>query len=189
MPLSKSAPRALSHSRDITLRGYEREDGLWDIEAHLIDTKSYSFPNEDRGGIGAGEPLHEMWVRLTIDIDLKVHDAEAVTDASPFTDCPSITPVFKQLIGMSIGPGWNRRIKEMMGGACGCTHLTELLGPMATTAYQTLVRARNEYSGSPNNEAKEPPPYLNTCHMLSTDGPIVAKQWPQFYTGTDKETD
>lgn len=186
MPLSKSASRSLSHSRDITLRGYERDDGLWDIEAHLIDTKSYSFPNQDRGEIGAGEPLHEMWVRLTIDIDLKVHHAEAVTDASPFNSCPSITPIFEKLIGMSIGPGWNRKIKEIMGGACGCTHLTELLGPMATTAYQTLVRARKEY-GASENQASEPPSYLNTCHMLSSDGPVVKEQWPQFYTGPKED--
>src|SRR5574340_319824 len=57
MPLSKPANRELLHQRDITVRGYQRPDGLLDIEAHLTDTKSYSFPNEDRGEIPAGEPL------------------------------------------------------------------------------------------------------------------------------------
>ena len=29
-------------------------------------------------------------------------------------------------------------MKTAIGGAHGCTHITELLGPMATTAFQTL---------------------------------------------------
>ena len=27
-----------------------------------------------------GDPVHNMWLRLTIDLDLKIHDVEAVTD-------------------------------------------------------------------------------------------------------------
>ena len=42
MPLSPSAPRQLMHNRAIECRGYEREDGLWDIEGHLVDTKTYA---------------------------------------------------------------------------------------------------------------------------------------------------
>ena len=38
MPLSTSAPRQLMHNRAIECRGYQREDGLWDIEGHLVDT-------------------------------------------------------------------------------------------------------------------------------------------------------
>ena len=52
--------RASIHSRDIRCCGFRREDGLWDIEATLEDTKTYSFANQDRGGIAAGEPIHRM---------------------------------------------------------------------------------------------------------------------------------
>ena len=44
MPLSTSAPRQLMHNRAIECRGYQREDGLWDIEGHLVDTKTYPTP-------------------------------------------------------------------------------------------------------------------------------------------------
>jgi hypothetical protein len=46
LPHAPSAPaaRKLEHLRDISLRGYLREDGLVDIEAHLTDTKTYGFP-------------------------------------------------------------------------------------------------------------------------------------------------
>ena len=32
MPLPAPAPRTLKHTRAIECTGYEREDGLWDIE-------------------------------------------------------------------------------------------------------------------------------------------------------------
>ena len=40
MPLTNPAPRKLMHTRAIDCKGYERADGLWDIEAHLVDTKT-----------------------------------------------------------------------------------------------------------------------------------------------------
>ena len=49
MPLSAPADRQLLHLRDIALRGYERADGLFDIEAQLTDTKDYGYDNPGRG--------------------------------------------------------------------------------------------------------------------------------------------
>ena len=60
MPLSKPALRKHLHNRNIECKGYEREDGLWDIEAHLVDTKTYSFENHDRGTVASGKPVHDM---------------------------------------------------------------------------------------------------------------------------------
>ncbi|MGH7035691.1 MAG: DUF2889 domain-containing protein, partial [Stellaceae bacterium] len=51
MPLSAAAPREPIHTRQIECRGFRRADGLWDIEGHLIDTKSYAFQNEHRGEV------------------------------------------------------------------------------------------------------------------------------------------
>ncbi|MFM2112911.1 MAG: hypothetical protein RLZZ271_1571, partial [Pseudomonadota bacterium] len=36
--------RRLTHSRRIDCAGYRRDDGLWDIEITLIDTKPQDFP-------------------------------------------------------------------------------------------------------------------------------------------------
>jgi len=82
MPLSIPAPRKLMHTRAIECKGYEREDGLWDIEAQLVDTKSYVHSRRHGGRERkVGEPVHHMWLRLTIDLDMHIHDAEAVTDS------------------------------------------------------------------------------------------------------------
>jgi hypothetical protein len=191
--LSKSAPRALIHDRDIRCRGYRRDDGLWDIEGTLEDTKAYSFDNEDRGGIAAGEPIHRMRIRLTLDDDLRVCGAEAVTAAGPFSICGAIAPVFASLHGLVIGRGWRRAVLERMAGVHGCTHLTELLlGPMTTTALQTVRAARARRHGKREDgqegaqRAQAPrPAILDTCHALAATGPIVKREWPDFYEGEE----
>lgn len=185
MPLTRAEPRDHIHTREIRCRGFRRADGLWDVEGLLEDTKTYSFDNRDRAGIVAGEPIHRMHVRITIDDNLVIRAAEAATEAGPYTICGDVTPVFGNLVGLRIGPGFRRDVYDRMGRTQGCTHLTDLLlGPMTTTAFQTVAPARARR----DQEAKDgrPPPTLNTCHALAADGPIVKRQWPQFYTGDEK---
>ncbi|HJO98108.1 MAG: DUF2889 domain-containing protein [Rhodospirillales bacterium] len=182
MPLSKATLRRHIHTRNIDCRGYHRDDGLWDIEATLVDTKTYSFGNEDRTGIAAGEPLHEMRIRLTIDDDMMVHGAEAVTDASPFHVCGDITAGFDQIVGLRIGPGWRRAVLAKMAGAKGCTHLTDLLiGPLSVTAYQTLLEVRRGEDAQ--RTAGKKPPILDTCHAFARTGALAKKRWPDVATG------
>ncbi len=138
MPLSPPAARQHLHTRTITMQGFEREDGLYDIEAHLVDTKTYGFDSQDRGRVEAGEPLHGMWVRLTVGEDMVIRACEAVSDHTPYRICPEVTPNFARLAGVSVGPGFNRAVKERVGGPLGCTHLREVLAQMATVAYQTI---------------------------------------------------
>lgn len=182
MPLSTAAPRRLIHTRAIECRGYERDDGLWDIEAHLTDTKTYRHSRRSGGRAREpGEPVHDMWIRLTIDLDMLIHDAEAATEASPYAQCGDIAPVFKKLVGLRVGPGWRREIAVRLGGTKGCTHLVELLGPLGTTAYQATGRAREaRLAGS---AAAKHPYQINSCHVYKEDSPAVLERWPQFYTG------
>ncbi len=182
MPLSKAAPRRPIHTRAIECRGYEREDGLWDIEAHLVDTKAYRHSRRDGGRArDPGEPVHVMWIRLTIDLDMLIHGAEAATESSPYLQCGDVTPAFKKLVGVRIAAGWRREIAARLGGTKGCTHLVELLGPLGTTAYQATGRAREaRLAGAP---VAKRPYQINSCHMYKEDSPAVLERWPQFYTG------
>lgn len=183
MTLSRPTRREHIHSRDIRCRGYRREDGLWDVEATLEDTKTYSFANRDRGGIAAGEPIHRMLVRLTVDDELVVQAAEAWTAAGPFDLCGAITPVFDRLKGLRVGPGWRKAVLERMGGVQGCTHLTDLLlGPVTTTLMQTVAaaRARRHEAAS----GRKPPPILDTCHALARTSDVVRRHWPEFHRKT-----
>jgi hypothetical protein len=123
-----------------------------------------------------------MWIRLTIDDNFKIHDVEAVTDASPFAICPDITPNFAVLKGLTIGKGWRRAVAERLGGVHGCTHLVELLGPLATAAFQTIFPMRERETEG--RSAGGRPVLLNTCHAFRSDSPVVKMRWPEFYTGS-----
>ncbi|WP_299437510.1 DUF2889 domain-containing protein [uncultured Rhodospira sp.] len=182
MPLSPPQPRQHIHTRRIDCQGYRRDDGLWDIEARIVDTKTYTFSNKDRGHIAAGDSLHDMSLRVTVDDDLVIRAVEAVTDAAPFTICGDVTPSFQRLVGLSIGAGFSGRVKQALGRAEGCTHLVDLLKPLAATAYQTLHFRREEKRKAANTG--ERPPILDTCYALRSDSPVVAREWPEFHTGS-----
>jgi hypothetical protein len=195
MPLSPpTVDREPIHTRTVTCRGHRRTDGLYDIEGHLLDQKAYGFPNTDRGWIAPGEPLHEMWLRLTVDETLVIKAVEAVTDNAPYGVCPTITPNFQRLVGLRIKGGFTQAVKERLGGVEGCTHLVELTGPVATTAYQTVMpdvyRRRREAAETAGQAIPRrhgapgiAPALLNTCHAYAANGPVVKREYPDFYTG------
>jgi Protein of unknown function (DUF2889) len=193
MPLSAPAAREHIHTRHVECRGYRRADGLWDIEGHMTDVKSYAFTNDWRGEITPGVPLHEMWIRITVDEDLVIHEIEAVTDNSPYRMCPDIVGNFQRLKGMRMVGGFTNKMKAAVGGAEGCTHLAELMGPIATTAFQTIFPLKQKRERTPEEiaaSAGEPPkrpPLLDTCHAFASDSPITKKSWPAFYTGPKDE--
>jgi hypothetical protein len=180
MPLPLITKRKPLHTRKLTIQGYLREDGHLDIEGHLIDTKPFDIPNKDRGGqIRAGESLHEMWVRLTLSRGLQILDARAVTDWAPFHYCQGATDSFKNLIGEKIAPGWNARVRSILGGKQGCTHITEMLGQMGTTAFQALNSLQNPDQPIADKEKK--PFILDTCFAMAADSPVVKREWPNYY--------
>ena len=182
MPLTESAARKLAHTRVVTCQGFEREDGLWDIEGRIVDTKPYRFQNRDRGGwIEADEALHDMSIRLTINLDLEIIDTDAVIDHSPYNYCKSVAAVARNLIGLKIAPGFTQKSKQAMGLGRGCTHLTELLGPVATTAIQTIASAKSRRGNKDGKSGK--PAFLDTCHTYASDSPVVKLHWPDYYSG------
>ena len=190
MPLPPAVPRRLLHQRLVQCHGYQRDDGWWDIEGQIVDAKTYAFLNEDRGGaIQAGEPLHDMSIRLTVDPEFVIQEVTACTDGSPFGLCPAITARYRKLIGVKIGAGWSLKLRELFGGVNGCTHLTELLGPVATTFFQTVYGQHYDQEDAKPPDERETPPVLNTCHALASDSPVVKKRWPRAYTGRDQEAD
>jgi hypothetical protein len=201
MPLSQPAERELLHSRDIEIRGYRRSDGLYDIEAQLTDTKSQGFANHDRGYVEAGEPIHGMWLRLTVDDEKTIIASEAASDYTPYAICPAAAPNFARLAGLRIKPGFLKEAAKRVGGTIGCTHLRELLQQMATTVYQTIDPARARRDAAADGDAEKrgsdrfdariavrmggPPAILNTCIAYGTDSPVIRRRWPHLYTGPD----
>ena len=134
-----------------------------------------------------------MWIRVTLDDNLLIINVEAATDASPYSICPDITKNVDRLKGITIRPGWRRLVQSRVGGVHGCTHLVELLGPIATTAYQTIFSKKAENIKSPKLSQNQidveeevntsQPKLLNTCHAFNETSTVVKKRWPNYYKG------
>ena len=137
--------------------------------------------------VPGGEPMHEMLLRVTIDDSFVIQDILAATEHSPFEMCPAIAPNYKKLIGIKMGPGWRKAIRMEVGGTEGCTHLTELLFPMATVAMQTIWPSRSKRKQESDAKEKQPhgkrPIVLGTCHAWASDSPVVRENAPRYFTG------
>ncbi|RMG32634.1 MAG: DUF2889 domain-containing protein [Gammaproteobacteria bacterium] len=185
MPLPPPAERQPLHSRTIHCEGYRRADGLWDIEAHLLDVRDEPMETFGRGEIAPGEPLHEMWMRMTVDDELQVRDLQASIEHAPYPSCPHFPRApLQKLIGQRIAPGWTARVRLVMGGIKGCTHLVELLGPLATTAIQTVYAWRGEALDDAHNQP--PADFIDSCHSLARHGAVARQLWPNLHSDEDR---
>ncbi len=203
MPLSQPQPREKLHTRTIVINGYLRQDGLYDIEAQLSDTKGKEYFSPHRGTLPVGEPLHGMWMRMTIDDRLQIVACEAVSDHTPYEICQLAAPNFARLVGLRIKGGFLREAAARIGGVQGCTHLRELLQQMGTTAHQTVHSARAEREAArieADTGLKLTPDevdtrtaakfggsqkIVNTCMAYDDTGPLVKQRWPDLYKGDD----
>ena len=178
MPLSTpSVSRQRLHQRRITFEGFRRDDGLFDIDAHLVDAKDHDF--ELLTGVRpAREAVHDMWARVTIDTSFVIHAIEVRTDGMPYPDaCDRIEPSYSKLVGANLVQGFRKRLHDDMGGTRGCTHVTELLGSLPTAAVQTFAGLRRE------DEGENKPFQLDRCHALETTTENVRRYYPKWYRG------
>ena len=117
MPLSTpTISRTPQHIRQVHYRSFERADGLWDIEGELLDTKAVDVPFVNREGIRrAGEPIHHMWIRATVNTALVVQSIEAVMDAHPLGGCPAALAGMQKMVGCCMARGWRKSIEANLG--------------------------------------------------------------------------
>ena len=177
MPLpTQTVPRTHKHTRSVRFDGFLRDDDLWDIEAHLVDTKPMDMPLS-MGVRRAGEPVHEMWLRLTIDRKMNVVEALAVTDAMPYVGvCHQITPDYSKLKGLNLLKGFRHAVKELYRDVKGCTHLNELLIQMPTAAVQSFAGQNRD-----NHDDGRKPFQLDRCHALASNSANVLRFYPKWY--------
>lgn len=183
MPLPAPQPRTHLHTRAVVYRGYHREDGLWDIEAEMKDTKTYAIDRSEHGTMPPGTPIHDMLIRVTVDDTMTVREIATAMEHTPFNECQQGTDPMQQMVGATMGPGWRVSIDRALGNTRGCTHLRELLFNMATAAYQTIPSYRDRLrrqAGVPSAPSDKPPYHLGKCIAWDFDGAVVQRRYPQF---------
>ncbi|PPR78753.1 MAG: hypothetical protein CFH01_00812 [Alphaproteobacteria bacterium MarineAlpha2_Bin1] len=163
------------HERKLDINCYIREDDLFDIEAKIIDKKpfititNYDFNRE------ANKPIHEMILTVTINKDFNITDVEALMRTPAHYSCHPASEKYRDLIGIRIGPGWIREVKEKIPMNRGCTHLTEMLQQIGTTAFQGVF-GLNLASNNDNESTKSfSSNFTDTCYGLRKDGFLYNK--------------
>ena len=170
-------PRERLHRRSVSFDGFRRPDGLFDIEAHLVDVKDHDC--ELLSGVRpAGIPVHDMWVRLTIDREFVVRAVETNIAGMPYPgDCDRIAPAYQKLVGTNLLRGYRKHLHDLLGGVHGCTHVTEMLSYLPTAAVQTFAGLAREDTGH------HKPLQLDRCHALETTNDAVRRYYPKWYRG------
>jgi hypothetical protein len=176
------------HFRRIDMRGFRRSDGLFEIEGRVIDQKPYDYSASSGSRfVPANEPIHNLGVRLIFDEDMLVRAVETFTVAAPYTECPEGGRALQALIGVSMTRGWSNEVRSRLVGARSCTHLRELLIPLASAAFQSLSVIR---AGRPEKvDANGRPAKIDSCYAYRTHGELVLHRWPQFHRPEAKKNE
>ena len=182
MPLSPPIVQRVSkHTRAISIEAFARDDGLWDLDAQITDTKTRDSKLAS-GLRPAGSPIHDLWLRITIDTEMTIVDAEAVSDAVPYPGfCNTIGPDYKKLIGLNLLRQFRFGVNDRLAKVNGCTHITELAQLLPTAAIQAFAGdVIDTRDGADDSHFTEKPFQLDRCHALRVDGPAVAQYYPRW---------
>ena len=189
MSYTKNLNRRSCHSRKILCDGFIREDGLYEIEGRMIDTKSHDIPQNNGKMLMKGDALHDMYVLLVINESMVVQSSKADTNSAPYEICKNANFKIESLNGQIIGPGWRKKINSSIGGSSGCTHIRELLISMATVAFQTVYGEKNRLRRLAKKDGKPDPfpinsslpPLLNSCFAFDESSDVTKNLWPEYW--------
>jgi hypothetical protein len=163
---------------------FKRDDGLFDVEGRLIDTKPFAFARVcTPEPLPPGSPLHDLSIRLTVDAEFFVRDIEASSDSTPYPLCKEAESTLSVLVGERIASGWSAKVKSLLRGSASCTHLMEMLIPMATAALQGIIGSRRE--GHTIVDVSKVQVRLDSCFTYARHRSVIQQFWPQHYQNED----
>ena len=182
MALPSAAPaRQLVHRRTIDIAVYLRDDALWEVDARLTDVKTRDTPLAT-GVRPAGEPIHDLLLRLVVDERFNVVEAGAHSDRVPYPgQCDDHGDSFDRLVGLNLLRGFRAAVDERLGGVLGCTHLTELSRTLPTAVVQAFAGRVLDTRGTGDVR----PFQIDRCRVLRSDGPTVRAHYPRWYRSRD----
>jgi hypothetical protein len=98
--------------------------------------------------------------------------------AHPYATCIGGGDTLQALVGLRMTAGWNSEVRKRLPACDTCTHIRELLGPLASTAYQTLtVRRINQFD---TRDTEGRPNKIDSCHAYSASRDLVRQHWPEY---------
>jgi hypothetical protein len=193
MALPPAAPdRQPRHQRRMEVQVFARPDGLWEVDALLADTKSRDLQLPS-GLRPAGTPVHEMWLRLVIDTHMDILEAGSESRWMPYAGICDVHgqaggaepgDAYSRLVGLNLRQGFRQALRERLGGAQGCTHLTELAQVLPTAVIQAFAgEVIDVTEGTPaTGPGPDQPPFqIDRCHALKRSGEVVRLHYPRWF--------
>lgn len=188
--MTTGTSRRKVHTRRIECRAFRRDDGLFEIEADLSDEKGQQVDFRTRPPVAPGQFMHRMGLTLVIDDEYTIREARASTQTAPWPSCGGTDADYAKLVGLRIGPGFSQRMKELLGGVRGCTHLTELVAQAANTYMQASWPDRIARQMAVSQDPLQWPDrstlgFVDHCHAWRADGPTLAQEYPELAGGKE----
>ena len=178
MALPTAAPdRQLKHRRRIDVQIHARGNGLWEVDAEITDVKTRDtrLAGEIRP---AGEPIHDMLLRVVVDEQFNIVEAGSETRRMPYPGQCDDHDAYRSLVGLNLLKGFRREVRARLGGIAGCTHLTELTQVLPTAVVQAFA---GEVLDTREGSSDQRPFQIDGCHALRADGPAVRTYYPRWY--------
>ena len=161
------------HTRTITLSTHPLDDLGIVVRGELKDHRRR--PVFDLAGrlIEPGV-VHHMVIRVLIrDNPLRIVEAEAEMVKVPMAECRETLDVMEKVPGMEIRAGFSSRVRQLLGGRNGCSHLSHLLMVMAQEiVHGWLTHARREKRPVPASmdDVRERGFLINSCRLWTENG-------------------
>jgi hypothetical protein len=164
------------HTRNIELSTYEYDSERLVIEGSLIEKRLFDFEYATGEKKPAGV-IHHMTLRWLLNIGtFSIEDIDAEMIAVPHQECFETAGGLTNLKGMQIAAGFIVKIKELVGGTKGCSHLMALLTSMAPAAIQGYAAYHSQKPSGFGPLRSDALRFLvNSCQPWRSDGPLVQK--------------
>lgn len=164
------------YDRDVRTRLYRQDPQTIRAVATLQD---------DSFGPGGFATVHDM--KLTVDVDeasMRIETVEADMVGHPHRTCPSTLRAMDQLIGLTIGPGYFRELRERFGGNRGCNHLHTMaqhIGTVVSLSFAArVVENDTEAQALPHERwmlrvVEKEPRVIDSCAIWHRDGELATR--------------
>lgn len=174
------------HFRRLDFRGWRRSDGLFEVEARLLDSKPHDFaPPSGSRVVPANEAIHDLGLRLVFDEDLVVQAVSSFVHAFPYPPCPRGGDSLQALVGLRIGAGWSTAVRQRLPASETCAHLREILVPLASAVMQSMNTRRMHLLDATDASGK--PLKVDSCYAYGATRELVLQRWPAYHRAAPPE--
>jgi hypothetical protein len=174
MIIIKNREQQQVHNRKIDIVTYEYDETAVVVEGRLTDNrfrKTYYLSGDSRPpGI-----VHDMIIRIIVrGPDMTIEDIDVEMVEVPRDVCRETQYSLEPVKGIKIKAGFTEKVKALVGGPKGCTHLVALLLAMAPAAVQGAWTAVAQQPIDPTNFSGKALEFLeNTCWIWRSDGDLM----------------